>query len=317
MSVKINTGIINDYSIKPKSLTEYTAFRGVIDFSQIGQFDQFETGYSFMSVLQMPKFMTMLATYDSDVARMVNSFRHMLEYEFRGFTGLPDMTGDSYEIGDGTNTVKIISNVTRDTSVTLNSTYYERSGSLITRFAEYYLSGIKDPMSKAKTYHGLIKNGLMEPNVENEMFTFMYYVTDNTYLRIEKAWLLSDVQLTKAEDSMYDSTKGDISNKELTLEWNCFPITGAEVDKAARVLLQDITGVSVTKRDSAGGVNYAVVSGEDEGNVITDGSALYKSNNGKRTIATLDSSNYEYGIMNSSSSHAVAPLANAIDTANI
>lgn len=291
----VNSGLINPYSIKPKNLTQYTALRGVVDFSQIGQFDQFETGYSFLSVLKMPKFLEILAEQDTGVAQMVNSFKHMLQYEFRGLSGLPDIQGETFEITDGSNTQILINNVTRDTSVTLSSPYFERSGSLITKFAEYYLTGIKDPMSKAKTYHGLIKNNLLEPSLENEVFTLMYYVTDNTMLRLEKAYLLANVQLTKAETSMYDTTKGDIANKELSLEWNCFPITGYEVDKAAKVLLQDINGVSVTVNDSAGNVTYKVET--------TDG------------VAALDSNDYKYGILDEKSPSAIPSLTDAISRA--
>lgn len=291
----VNSGLINPYSIKPKNLTQYTALRGVVDFSQIGQFDQFETGYSFLSVLKIPKFLEILAEQDTGVAQMVNSFKHMLQYEFRGLSGLPDIQGDTFEITDGSNTQRLINNVTRETSVTLSSPYFERSGSLITKFAEYYLTGIKDPMSKAKTYHGLIKNNLLEPSLENEVFTFMYYVTDNTMLRLEKAYLLANVQLTKAETSMYDTTKGDIANKELSIEWNCFPITGYEVDKAAKVLLQDINGVSVTVNDSAGNVTYKVET--------TDG------------VAALDSNDYKYGILDENSPSAIPTLTDAISRA--
>ena len=291
----VNSGLINPYSIKPKNLTQYTALRGVVDFSQIGQFDQFETGYSFLSVLKIPKFLEILAEQDTGVAQMVNSFKHMLQYEFRGLSGLPDIQGDTFEITDGSNTQRLINNVTRETSVTLSSPYFERSGSLITKFAEYYLTGIKDPMSKAKTYHGLIKNNLLEPSLENEVFTFMYYVTDNTMLRLEKAYLLANVQLTKAETSMYDTAKGDIANKDLSIEWNCFPITGYEVDKAAKVLLQDINGVSVTVNDSAGNVTYKVET--------TDG------------VAALDSNDYKYGILDENSPSAIPILTDAISRA--
>ena len=41
----INAGILNNYSIRPKNLTQYSALRGVVDFTQLGQFDQYETGY--------------------------------------------------------------------------------------------------------------------------------------------------------------------------------------------------------------------------------------------------------------------------------
>lgn len=292
MSGAVNNGLLNNYSIRPKNLTQYTALRGVVDFSQLGQFDQFETGYSFLSVIKMPKFMEMLAEQDTGVAAMVDSFKHMLEYEFRGMSGLPDITAETFEITDGSNTQRLINNVTRETSVSLSSPYFERRGGLITKFSEYYLTGIKDPMSKAKTYHGLIKNGLLEPGLENEVFTFMYYVTDNTMLRLEKAYLLANVQLTKAETSMYDTQKGDINNKEISIEWNCFPITGYMVDKAAKKLLEDITGVNVEVTDSAGNVNYRVTT--EEG------------------VAALDSNNYQYGIMDKDSASAINTLVEAI-----
>ena len=293
MSGAVNNGLLNNYSIRPKNLTQYTALRGVVDFSQLGQFDQFETGYSFLSVIKMPKFMEMLAEQDTGVAAMVDSFKHMLEYEFRGMSGLPDITAETFEITDGSNAQRLINNVTRETSVSLSSPYFERRGGLITKFSEYYLTGIKDPMSKAKTYHGLIKNGLLEPGLENEVFTFMYYVTDNTMLRLEKAYLLANVQLTKAETSMYDTQKGDINNKEISIEWNCFPITGYMVDKAAKKLLEDITGVNVEVTDSAGNVNYRVTT--EEG------------------VAALDSNNYQYGIMDKDSASAINTLVEAIN----
>ncbi len=289
----VNTGIINNFVKKPKNLTQYTAFRGVTDFTQVGQFNQFETGYSFLSVIKMPKFMEMLASQDANIATVVNNFTHMLEYEFRGLSGLPDISGETYSITDGINDLNMISKVTSDTSITVSSPYFEKTGSLITRFSELYLSGIKDPKSQAKTYHGLIKHGLLEPSLENEVFTMLYYVTDNTMLELERAVLLTNCQLTKAETSMYDATKGDISNKELTIEWNCFPVTGYEVDKAAKALLQDITGVSVNVIDSAGNVSRSVVK--------TDG------------VAALDSANYRYGIMDADSGAAIPELVNAIN----
>lgn len=276
----INAGILNNYTVRPKNLTQYTALRGVVDFSQIGQFDQFETGYSFLSVIKMPRFIEKLAEYDDGVAQMANSFQHMLEYEFRGMTGLPNITSNTFTITDGSNEQQMINDVVMETSVELTSNYFERSGSLITKFAEYYLTGIKDPKSKAKTYHGLIKHGLLAPSLENEVFTFMYYVTDNTYLRLEKAYLLANVQLTQAETSMYDSEKGQIQNKEIGINFRCFPITGTQVDKAAKALLEDITGDHVHAVDSVGNVTYSVFANDN--------------------VAALDSADYNYGILDGS-----------------
>ena len=291
---KLNAGIFNKYTVMPKNLTQYSAYRGVTDFSQIGQFNQFETGYSFLSVIAMPKFIEEAARYDEDIAQIAFSFKHMLEYEFRGLSGLPDITGATGTITDGLNEMQYINRVTMDTSVTVQMQYFEKRGSLITKFSEYYLTGIKDRISQAKTYHGLIRRGLLEPGLENEVFTFLYYVTDNTMLTLERAYLLANAQLTTAETSMYDSNRSDINNREMTLSFNCFPIMGYQVDKAAAALLQDITGVNID------------TTGVDAASIYTELNAegvYYREDEefaGKTKpvgTATLDSNSYYYGIM--------------------
>ena len=291
---KVNNGILNNYSIRPRNLTQYTAFRGVTDFTQIGQFAQFESGYSFLSVLQMPEFLVKHAEQDSGIASMVNSFKHMLEFEFRGMDGLPDITSETYTISDGINEQNLINRVTMQTSIQVSSTYYEKMGNLIARFTEYYLTGIKDKMTQAKTYHGLIENNILEPGPENEVFTMMYYVTDSTMLRIERAVLLCNMQLTTARLSdVLNSQRGEISNRETTIEWNAFPVMGYEVDKAASKLLRDITGVQVDS--TAATTTYKVLT--------------------KENVAVLDSSDYRYGVMDNNSPSKIQSLVDAIDEA--
>lgn len=281
----INNGILNDFTIRPRNLVEYTAFRGVTDFTQIGQFAQFESGYSFLHVIQMPIFMQKLAEQDAGIATLVNSFQHMLEYEFRGLDGLPDINAETYDITDGINTARLINKVTMDTAATVSSSYFEKTGGLITKFAEYYLTGIKDKMTQAKTYHGLIKDNILAPGPENEVFTMLYYVTDNTMTRIERAVLLANCQLTTSRLSdILNSQKGDISNKEMSIEWNCFPIMGYEVDKAAKSLLETkITGLKTT-------INNGVLT-------YTQTATPTRDNH----LATLDSSDYKYGILDPNS----------------
>lgn len=296
----VNTGIVNNYSIKPRNLTQYTAFRGVTDFSQIGQFSQFERGYSFLSVLQMPKFMVELGTQDTAIGDIVAGFKHKIEYEFRGLEGLADITADYMTITDGINEQRLISKVSEDTSITVSSQYYETQGAILEKFTELYLTGIKDPKSQAKTYHGLIKNGILAPGPENEVFTLLYYVTDSTMLRLERAFLLVNAQLTTARRSeLYNATRADIGNNvETTVEWNCYPLAGAEVDKIAQMLLEDITGVNwngskgLTQAEAF--TNYQK-SGQD-GDVSTKGLNVANSTDGKTAI--LDSAGYKYGILN-------------------
>ena len=273
----INNGILNNYVITPKDITGYKARRGIMDFTQLGMFDQFETGYSFLSVLRMPKFLTIAAEQDESIRKMVNSFRYMMEYEFRGLSGLPDITANTFELTDGANSTMLINDVVKDTSVSVNMNFFEKRGSLITKFSEYYLTGIKDPYSKAKTYHGLVEQNLCEPGLENEVFTLLYYVTDNTMRRLEKAYLLCNAQLTKAETSIYDSERGQMGNKDLSVEFNCFPITGYEVDKAAAKLLSDIVGTEYQ---------------------TTNGVQSFVKHDIKSDIpAALDSAAYKFGVM--------------------
>ena len=279
---KLVQGVFNDYALKPKSISKYTSFRGVTDFSQIGKFNQYETGYQFLSVLQMPVFMERLAKEIPAVDDAHKAFKDMLENEFRGLDGLPDIQADTFEITDGINSVRMINRVTEDTAITVSMSFFEKQGSLIEKYSEYYLTGIKDLKTQAKTYHGLIRNGMLEPSLENEVFTLLFYATDNTMTRIERAVLLCNAQLTKAEGSMYNGSRSDINNHEVSVEFNCFPVRGTLVDKAAKKLLQDITGVTVGNvqaMDNGAGGNTSSV---DQG---TKGS-IY-----------LDSSNYKYGIM--------------------
>ena len=282
------SGIINKYVRKPKNLTTYTAFRGVTDWTQIGQFDQFETGYSFLSVVEIPKFLRMLADWDPDgIGQLIKSFTHMLEYEFRGLDGLPDISSESSTISNGIQDVNMISKVTTDSSITITSTYYEKAGGLITRFSEYYLTGIKDPRSEAKTYHGLIVQGDMEPSYENEIFTLLYYVTDNTYLCLERAFLFANAQLTKADMSMYNTQRGEISNREYSIEFQCYPIWGEKVDYAANEMLKIITGAGTLEEGA----------GWKRGRLTT---TSLSTTNGKGTTRTavLDSGEYNYQILN-------------------
>lgn len=290
----IKTGIVNPYVVMPKNLTEYTAFRGVTDFTQIGQFNQFETGYSFLSVISMPKYITKIGEKNAAIKQLANSFKHMLEFEFRGLSGLPDVQGNPGTITDGINELNYINRVTMDTSITVSIPYFEKSGSLITKFSEYYLTGIKDRLSQAKTYHGLIRNGDLEPGLENEVFTLMYYVTDNTFLRLERAVLLANAQIVNAETSMYDGNRGDINNHEITLQFNCFPVMGEQVDKAASVLLRDITGVAAQYADAANPTTNIVYSEDPD---VYEGLDRGDTDHPSRYVAHLDSNDYLYGIM--------------------
>jgi hypothetical protein len=122
----------------------------------------------------------------------------------------------------------------------------------------------------------------------------LYVATDSTMLRIEKAWLLCNCQLTKADNSIYNGNRSDIgTNTEINLEWTAFPITGYEVDKAAKRLLQNRTGVEYNYNASSKTGNFNVISETD--------------------VLSLDSYDHKYGIFDENSGAANQTL---IDLAN-
>ena len=297
--------IFNKYTITPTTLTKYTALRGVSDYSQIGMYEQYEKGYQFLSVLSLPKFMEKLGEKDETIKAMNANLRQELEMKFRGLYGLPDMTADTLEITDGINTQRMINRVTQETSITVTMQYFELHGALFTRYAEMFLRGIRDPYTQARTYHGRIESGDLAPSYENEVFTMLYYVTDSTMLRLERAVLLCNCQFANADMSLYNGSKDNITNNETSVEFNCFPIWGAEVDKAAKYLLEhEITGVSVTNDNGA-----IVYNGAGSAQMATsriDGTS-------KLTASVLDSDGYKWGIMDANSASHNPDLVNAVD----
>ena len=100
-----------------------------------------------------------------------------------------------------------------------------------------FLSGVRDPLTEIKHYNGLIPSRQMKAGYENETFILLYVVTDNTTYELEKAYLLLAAQPTTAEWSMYNSTKGDIGSKEISVEFNGFVVEGKQVTQKAKEVL--------------------------------------------------------------------------------
>lgn len=297
-----------NYVKMPRNVTEYTLMKGVTDFSNLKQFDVFESGYSFLTVVGVPEFMTLLGNRDTKVKNLQDGFVHLMEGEFRGLSGLPDITAGAGTISNGVNELQLINNVEMDTSVQVEMTFWERSGSLITNYLNYYLTGIKDPYSKAKTYHGLIGDVINDPGPQYEVFTFLYYVTDNTMRKVEKAYLLANAQPTLAPNSqLYNSTRGTIDFQELNVSFNCFPIIGDQVNKYAAMMLQnDLTVNNGSSRKLVLDFNdyeWAVMRGgyKQDGNGVTrndgvvENTGLVKDILTNTSIASAVENNYAAG----------------------
>ena len=220
-----------------KDVTTYKLMRGVPDFGSLVQFNPYETGYAAFIICQMPKFIELLAKYNAEYNKLVKNWAHIIEYEFKSFDGLQDLSADTIQLGDDLNSINVISKVNMQSASEFTLTYDEKSGSPLTKFAKLYITGIKDPRTQVKTYHGLIHSNKMEPGFENEVFTFLFIATDNTMREVEAAYLLIGCQLNSADTDMYNYTKGDINKREVNVKFSGYPITSSQIDLAAHDML--------------------------------------------------------------------------------
>lgn len=222
-----------------------TMLRGVPDFTNAAQFNYYESGYEYLLVCRIPTFLAKAASQNktapdgTPVKTLINNFVVALEQEDKGISGIEDLTTETLEITDGITTMQQIGKVTKQGGSTFNMTFTEKSGTPIVKLCDYYIQGIKDGRTQAKTYGGLLDEGVITtPGFEKEVFTFLYINTDNTKKRIEKAILICNAQIAKADTSIYEATKGDIAHKDITLEINGFPVDGKQVNDLAKQMLK-------------------------------------------------------------------------------
>lgn len=227
------------YTVKPTSVAQYAKMRGVTDFTDAAQFNLYEKGYQQLYVLAKPVYIEKLCGESnvSGVKELTEAFCNILENEFKGASGFDDITSEELEITDNISTLNVIGKVTKQSNAEISMSYTEKCGAVITNFVKYFLEGIRDPRTQAKTYHGLIKNGKLAPGFENEVFTLLYIVTDSTMLRLTKSYLLCNAYPTSAKTSIYEGEKGSIEKVDIDITWKCFLVDGDEVDQRAIKLL--------------------------------------------------------------------------------
>ena len=223
------------YTKKAASTAEYAKMRGVTDFTNAAQFNLYESGYSHLIIISKPKCIEQSS--DTYVEKLLKTFCYILEYEFKGLSGIEDITTDELEVTDGVSQLKLMGKVTKQSASEVTMSFTEKSGSAITNFLRYYIEGIRDQRTQAKTYHGLIANGKLSAGFENEVFNMLYIVTDNTMLNIEKAYLLCNAWSTSAKTSIYETEKGSIDKKDIDVTFQCFVLDGPQIDKRAAEIL--------------------------------------------------------------------------------
>lgn len=227
----------------PRDVTAYTLFRGTTDFTQLQQFDLLESGYPYLVVVSVPDFLKKMAERDTEIANLLNSYVHILEYEFLGFdSGLENLGSDTGEISNGFQNMNVITKTNGQSGSTFSMQYYEKAGSTLTKMHELYLRSVKDPSTGFKTYNGLIGfgNDQIQPNeagFHKECFSFLYMHTDNTGLLLEQAAYIVGAMPTTAALDIYNGKKGDVNFVEVGAEFTGIPIRGAAVNKRAQKIL--------------------------------------------------------------------------------
>jgi len=229
-----------------RDYTTSTLMRGVTDFGNLKQYNLYETGYSFLVCVSVPVFLEKLAKENKKYDILLNNYIHIIENEFRGIDGLENLTTETVELTNGISNINMISKVNEQSASNITMRYFEKAATPITRLHELYLKGIKDPRTQIKTYHGLIDKGILEPGYENEVFTFLYFVTDNSVSKIERAMLFLNAQPASAETSMFESEKGIIEVKEITTEFNCFPVVSDVINAKAKAYLDYMNNNTTT-----------------------------------------------------------------------
>ena len=134
---------IFDGTKQTRDLTSYALFRGVTDWANLYQFNQFETGYGLFIVLTIPRFLKELAHRSEQYAKLINTYVHILEYEFRGLDGIDNMQGETNELTNGVKQINIINKVTSQSGSNFSLRYFEKSGAIITKVHELFLRGVK------------------------------------------------------------------------------------------------------------------------------------------------------------------------------
>lgn len=241
----------------PRDILKYNLFKGVTDWTNLKQFDYYEKGYPFLLVLRYPKFIELNYQYESEAMRIIiDNYLHILEHEFIGLEGIENITTGNGEYTNGVRTVNYINKV-EQAAGTFTMEFKERSGMPITKFNQYFLTGIKDKETQVKHYHGLIDrlkeeaggSGLditFSPGVDKEVFTFLYFVTDNTMSQVESAFLICGAQPTQAELAIADQKRGEIDNATISVQFQGICLNNDYIDAKAQACLDIMRSQSNT-----------------------------------------------------------------------
>ena len=262
-----NIGYIdtNDGAKKPYNAASYADMRGVVDFGNLVQFAPYETGYSFLAVINGPAMMTSDPLNDGRTD-LQDAFIKILENEFKGLSGIEDISAETMDVTDNISTLSLISKTTQATNGTITMNFTEKSGGIISKYISTFIRYIKDPKTQAKHYGGLVninandgKNGYIHPKdagFHKEVFNMLYVVTDSTCLQVEKAFLILNAQPNSAPfGDLYNSEKGSIDKVDISVSFNAFVVDGKIPNLIAKNYIETLVNTTDTFKSGKINVN--------------------------------------------------------------
>lgn len=256
-----------------RDVTRYTLFRGTTDWTQLEQFDMYESGYPYLVMVSIPKFLEIMASKDNEVNTLVESYKHIIEYEFLGFdSGISNIESETQEITNNVQSLNVITKVNAPSASTFSMSYREKSGAPIEKMHEMFLRNVRDPGTTYKTYGGLIGFGQdqidpKDAGFHKECFSFLYMHTDNTGLLLERAIYWVCCQPTSAPTEIFNGTKGEVTFQQITVEYNGIPLMGDAINAQAKKILNWMNSeanANMVQRNSWN-YNYAGISNSDNG----------------------------------------------------
>lgn len=193
-------------------------FRGImkLDDKNINQFQQKITGYGFFFWTKSPPM------FDKGNPELWRSFKNWTEKGATTFDGFTSLTLDTTEVTGGFNAKPIILPVvSKEDQNNFSMQIWEPKGSLTRSATEWWISGISDPETALRHYHGLIESGELESKPSNHTAECIYIQTDETGMGIEAAYFFANVYPTSIDKSDSNLSAGDHTYVQLTLEFAC------------------------------------------------------------------------------------------------
>jgi hypothetical protein len=218
-------------------------FRGIVrlDDKNINQFQQKLTGYGFFFWTKAPPM------FDHGNPELWTMFKNYSEKGLTTFDGFGNMTLETSEIMGGINGKPIVlPETTREDQNNFSMQVWEPKGSLCRSAIEWWMTGISDPETGYRHYHGLIADYVnsggskgLECKPSNHTAECIYIQTDETGYGIESASFFANVFPTSIDKSDTNFNAGDHTFVQLTLEFACRKYQSKEINTVAAEIVKN------------------------------------------------------------------------------